>query len=68
MKAELQKQLFDRYLKVFGDHTKPITQTCMCWGLEIEDSWYDIIDILCSSLTYTYSNYEPYNETKNKVQ
>jgi hypothetical protein len=55
MKSELQEKLFSKYPKIFGDRTKPMTETCMCWGLDVGDGWYDLIDILCESLTYTYT-------------
>jgi hypothetical protein len=54
MKTELQEKLFSKYPKIFGDRTKPMTETCMCWGLEVGDGWYDLIDTLCEALTYTY--------------
>ena len=41
MKAELQQQIFAKYPKMFGDRTKPMTETCMCWGLEVGDGWYN---------------------------
>ena len=55
MKAELEEKIFNKYPKIFGDRTKPMTETCMCWGLDVGDGWYDLIDILCESLTYTYT-------------
>lgn len=55
MKTELQQKIFDKYPKIFGDRTKPMTETCMCWGLEVGDGWYDLIDTLCEALTYTYT-------------
>ena len=55
MKAELQQQIFAKYPKMFGDRTKPKTETCMCWGLEVGDGWYNIIDTLCGALTHTYT-------------
>ena len=55
MNAKLEKAIFDKYPKIFGDHTKSPQETCMCWGLEIEDGWYHIIDVLCHAITYTYS-------------
>jgi hypothetical protein len=55
MKTELQEKIFNKYPKMFGDRTKPMTETCMCWGLEVGDGWYDLIDILCESLTNTYT-------------
>lgn len=27
----------------------------MCWGLEVGDGWFDLIDALCASLSSTYS-------------
>jgi hypothetical protein len=54
MKTELQEKIFNKYPKIFSDRTKPMTETCMCWGLEVGDGWYDIIDTLCEALTYTY--------------
>ena len=55
MSPELEQQLFDKYPKIFGDRTKPMTQTCMCWGLEIPDSWSFIIDALCNAIDHPYS-------------
>lgn len=51
-----QKEIFERYPKIFGDKDKPMTETCMCWGLEVPDSWLPIIDELCDALqNCTYS-------------
>lgn len=55
MNTKLQEKLFNKYPKIFGDRTKPMTETCMCWGLEVGDGWYSLIDVLCEALTYTYS-------------
>ena len=66
MKPELQEKLFSKYPKIFGDRTKPMTETCMCWGLEIGDGWYDLIDVLCEALTYTYSTSVKVDEEDGK--
>jgi len=55
MKQELQEKIFNKYPKIFGDRTKPMTETCMCWGLDVGDGWYNLIDTLCEALTYTYT-------------
>ena len=55
MKPELQEKIFNKYPKIFGDRTKPMNETCMCWGLEVGDGWYNLIDTLCEALTYTYT-------------
>lgn len=47
MKAELQKQLFDKYPKIFGQKDLPMDQTCMCWGIDCDDGWFWLLDNLC---------------------
>jgi len=48
MKQELDNQLCEKYPKIFANRHKPMTETCMCWGFECGDGWYNIIDRLCS--------------------
>lgn len=50
MKAELQKKLFDKYPKIFRQKDLSMQETCMCWGIETGDGWYDLIDLLCWKL------------------
>lgn len=47
MKQELQDQIFSKYPEFFKEKDLPCSQTCMCWGLEIGDGWYCIINELC---------------------
>lgn len=51
MKMELQEQLFKRYPELFKQKDLPMSQTCMCWGIETDDGWYDLIDTMCELLT-----------------
>lgn len=55
MNAELQKQLYEKYPKIFADVVKSPQESCMAWGLEVGDGWYTILDTLCEALTYTYT-------------
>lgn len=55
MKQELQDKLFAKYPEIFRDRTLPMTESCMHWGIETGDGWFDLIDYLCEALTYTYS-------------
>jgi hypothetical protein len=66
MNTKLQEKLFDKYPKIFGDRSKPKTETCMCWGLEVGDGWYSLIDVLCEALTYTYSTSVKVDEEDGK--
>lgn len=47
-----QEEMFSKYPVIFQDRTKPMTQTCMCWGLDIGKGWYGIIDDLCERLEW----------------
>lgn len=50
MKKELQEEIFKKYPLLFGDKDKPMYETCMCWGLDVGDGWYKLVDDLASKL------------------
>lgn len=52
MRSELDKQLCEKYPKIFADRYKPMTETAMCWGFDIGDGWYQIIDSLCDQIQH----------------
>ena len=54
MKNDLDKKLCEKYPKIFVNRNKPMNETCMCWGFDHGDGWYNIIDSMCSAMTYTY--------------
>lgn len=55
MSPELEKQLFEKYPEIFADANKSPQESCMAFGLEVGDGWYNLIDILCEALTYTFT-------------
>jgi len=57
MNRKLQEKLYNKYPKIFVDKDKSMQESCMCWGIETPDDWYNIIDTLCHALTYTYTTY-----------
>lgn len=59
MDIKLQKQLYEKYPKIFRQHSLPMTDTCMCWGIECGDGWYSLIDHLCSWLQWSNYNSRP---------
>jgi len=52
---ELEQKLFAKYPKIFRDANKSPQESCMAFGLEVGDGWYNLIDVLCEALTYTYT-------------
>ena len=55
MNTELENKLIKKYPKIFIDANKSPQESCMYWGLEVGDGWYDLIDVLCEALTYVYT-------------
>lgn len=57
MKQELDDALCAKYPLIFAQRNWDKMDTCMCWGFECGDGWYDLIDSLCRSLQdYLNSN------------
>ena len=50
MRDELDRQLCEKYPKIFADRHAPMMATAMCWGFEHGDGWYQIIDRLCGNI------------------
>lgn len=50
MKNELDNELCKKYPKLFVERHMDASQTCMCWGFECSDGWYNIIRILCGNI------------------
>ena len=46
MTPEHTKYLYDTYPALYRQHALPMSETAMCWGLDIADGWFDIIDEL----------------------
>jgi hypothetical protein len=60
MNKKLEKQLFDKYPKLFAQKDSSMQETCMCWGICTEDGWYWLIDSLCSCIqNYIDANKKP---------
>lgn len=43
MKKELDDMLVKRFPVLYQDRRSPMTQTCMCWGFDCGDGWFEII-------------------------
>ncbi len=50
MESKLQKRLHDSYPSFFRQRTLPMSETCMCWGIECGDGWFQIIDEAIGSI------------------
>ena len=50
MKQKLTEKLFKDYPEIFKQKDLNLTQTCMCWGIETGNGWYNLIDNLCAMI------------------
>ena len=47
----------ERFPILFQNKDKPMTETCMCWGIECPKGWYYILEQLCNELEYSNLDY-----------
>jgi hypothetical protein len=52
MKLELDKLLCEKYPKMMVNRNKDMKETCMCWGFECGDGWFNILDQLMSNIQH----------------
>ena len=52
MRQELDKLLCEKYPKLMVNRNKPMIETCMCWGFECGDGWFNILDRLMSNIQH----------------
>ena len=53
MREELEIELVKKYPDIFRFHGGDPKETCMAWGCEHDDGWYDLLDNLCGYITST---------------
>lgn len=52
MKSELELKLVEKYPKILRDYKGDMMQTCMAWGMECGDGWYELLDKCMEKLQY----------------
>jgi hypothetical protein len=52
MKQELDELLCIKYPKMMVNRNKNMQETCMCWGFECGDGWFNILDQLMGSIQH----------------
>lgn len=51
MNKENTLKLLNDFPNLYEEFYKPMTETCMCWGFEHGDGWFDIVYDLSKKLT-----------------
>ena len=52
MKQELDALLCEKYPKMMVNRDKSMQETCMCWGFECGDGWFNILNQLMSNIQH----------------
>jgi hypothetical protein len=52
MRQELDTLLCEKYPKMMVNRNKNMQETCMCWGFECGDGWFNILDQLMSNIQH----------------
>ena len=52
MKRELDELLCQRYPKMMVNRNKSMIETCMCWGFDCGDGWFNILNQLMGSIQH----------------
>ena len=52
MKQELDQLLCEKYPKMMVNRNLPMTETCMCWGFDCGDGWYNILNQLMGNIQH----------------
>ena len=56
MNAELEQKIFEEYPDLFQNRHKSNQESCMAWGIEFGDGWYDLIKNVCFEITQHEKN------------
>jgi hypothetical protein len=52
MRPELDEQLCKKYPQMMVNRDLPMTETCMCWGFECGDGWFNILNQLMGNIQH----------------
>ena len=47
MDQELQNALFEKYPQLFSNRGKSRMESCMYWGIECNNGWYELLSSIC---------------------
>ncbi len=50
MKKELQEKIFKDFDSMFFERNLDMKKTAMCWSLDVEDGWYQLIYDTCQKI------------------
>lgn len=67
MSPELEQKLIAKYPTLYRETSMSPQSSCMAFGFEVGDGWYDLLEILSEALTYTYTTSIEVDEEDGKI-
>lgn len=61
-----EQRIFNRFPKMFRQANLSMQETCMCWGLEIPESWYCVIEELAGYINEIAPDCIEFSDIKQK--
>lgn len=59
MSPEKDNKLTNKFWMIFASRYMDMTRTCMYWGFECEDGWYDLLYLACLGIREEYKKITP---------
>jgi len=66
MNEELEKQLIEKYPDLFRNVHQPANVSCMHWGIETGDGWYNILNDVCNCIDSHVKSTKRINEYRKE--
>lgn len=66
MDVELQDKLYKKYPDLFSNRTKSPMESCMCWGIECNNGWYELLGSVCWRISQHETNIENHRKYLEK--
>jgi hypothetical protein len=63
-----EERILKKYKKIFRQKGLPMTQTAMCWGLDIGEGWHSLVDMLCGCIQSYIDHNKKYNPKITQVE
>jgi len=67
MDQVLQNKLYKKYPSLFTNKDKSIQESCMTWGIECGNGWYDLLSSVCWRISQHEKNIEERIRIRNEA-
>ena len=66
MDQELQDKLYEKYPDLFSNRNKSPMESCMSWGIECNNGWYELLSSVCWQIKRHEKNIEDHKKYLEK--